>query len=68
MTMYSVDAILKFDGMDANNNTIDACFTQEGALNPKLPLCTGGIFATYPAPHLSFANGFLDQVNAVGLI
>ena len=31
-------------------------------LNVKLPLCTGGIFATYPAKHLTLASGFFDQV------
>ena len=50
--------------MDANNNTNPNCF-DGNHLDPvpKLPLCTGGIFATYPAPHLSLANGFLDQVH-----
>lgn len=55
------DAILSFDGLNADGTENANCFVN-GTLNPKLPLCTGGIFATYPAPHLSLANGFLDQV------
>jgi len=53
-----VDAIEKFSNPLNDSNCIDS----NGQLNPKLPLCTGGIFATYPSPFLSLANGFLDQV------
>jgi len=54
------DAIVKFSNPLNDSNCIDS----SGKLNPKLPLCTGGIFATYPAPFLSLANGFLDQVES----
>lgn len=56
------DAINMFDGVKADGTTDPHCFNKNNTLNSKLPLCTGGIFATYPAPHLSLANGFLDQV------
>ncbi len=64
---WFLDAILYFDGMKADGVTaIPNCFhrnsTGELVLNSKLPLCTGGIFATYPQENLSLANGFLDQV------
>ncbi len=58
--MYSpshTDAINNFDNPLNDSNCI-----LDGKITPKLPLCTGGIFATYPAPYLSLANGFLDQV------
>lgn len=37
------------------------CFINQTFV-PKLPLCTGKIWATYPIPNLSLAEGFLDQV------
>lgn len=56
-----IDAIKSFDGLDSDGGKIEHCFLNQTATS-KLPLCTGGIFATYPAPYLSLANGFWDQV------
>ena len=42
------------------------CFINQTFV-PKLPLCTGKIWATYPIPNLSLAEGFLDQVPLINL-
>ena len=42
--------------------------TSADANSSKTALCTGRIWATYPAPHLTLATGFLDQVCAVVII
>lgn len=52
-----IDALYGFDGAGDEN-----CFDAHGNLTVFTPLCTGRIWATYPQPFLSLANGFLDQV------
>lgn len=39
-----------------------------GVLTVTGPNATAGIFASYPAPHLSVLNGFIDQVIATGAL
>ncbi|XP_064391842.1 aquaporin-9-like [Halichondria panicea] len=48
-----IDALHNFTGADNPHCNASDTFT---------PLCTGRIWATYPQPFLSLANGFLDQV------
>ena len=60
--MSSADALNNFPASSCPNNTnIDGSSSAYGN-SSMTALCTGRIFATYPAPHLSLANGFLDQV------
>ena len=60
---FYLDAITNFDGFGSDGKRILHCFVNGTVLNPKLPLCTGGIFATYPQAFLSLPNGFFDQVS-----
>lgn len=41
---------------------LDAIYEHPGSFNMTEPSATAGIFATYPAPHLTLVNGFFDQV------
>lgn len=58
-----IDALNSFPPSACPNNTryLNSSMSWDGN-SSKTPLCTGRIWATYPAPYLSLANGFLDQV------
>lgn len=51
--MFSVDALMQYS---------------DGELTVTGPNATAHIFATYPAPHLSLINGFVEQVSTFGIL
>ncbi len=55
------DLIDNYNGLMPNGEMNSNCFVND-SLTPKLPLCTGGIFATYPNALLRTGSGFYNEV------